>query len=262
GHQYTFAELEDVVHNIACHLQSLGFTKGSNLALCASNCVEIPIMILASWKLGGMVTVINPLLKPDEVRSHLVGTKPNFIFLDKEHHEKLKKVIQAETVPLVKEGVEGHRSFASLKDPIQHELKCFARDVESEAAIFFSSGTTGSQKAVVLTHRNIVAQLEGIATLVETDMLMMAKWTCNVICLPLSHVLGLLFSFLNMRIGATTIIMPRFDPKKYLELNSEFKCELIVLVPPIAVFFVKNRDLVKKYDLSNIHSIACGAAVL
>ncbi|ELT88605.1 hypothetical protein CAPTEDRAFT_196562 [Capitella teleta] len=67
GAKYTYGEVQDAVHNIAGHLQALGLSRGTNLAVCASNCVEIPIIQLAVWKLGGMVTFLNPLLKPAAV---------------------------------------------------------------------------------------------------------------------------------------------------------------------------------------------------
>jgi hypothetical protein len=40
------------------------------------------------------------------------------------------------------------------------------------------------------------------------------------------------------------------------------KCELLILVPPLAVLFAKNKELVAKYDLSKVHTMLCGAAVL
>ena len=63
GDGFTYAQLKEVIHNVAGHLQSLGFHQGCNMAISATNCVEIEIVQFASWELGGMVTLVNPLLQ-------------------------------------------------------------------------------------------------------------------------------------------------------------------------------------------------------
>ncbi|ELT98559.1 hypothetical protein CAPTEDRAFT_208982 [Capitella teleta] len=263
GDEYTFAELENVIHNVAGHLQSLGFKRGSNLAYCITNCVEIAIVTLATWKLGGVIIPINQLLKQGEASAQLTQTKPDFVFLDEEQYRKLKDAIDDKCVIFIKESIDGILSFATFKEPIQWEpASMMSRDVEADAAIFFSSGTTGLPKAVVLSHVNLVSQFNGWASILETDNLMMKKWTSSVLYLPFSHLYAHLLLNLNYIIGATTIVMPHFDINRFFQVNEQYKCELLILVPPLAVLFAKNKELVAKYDMSKVHTMFCGAAVL
>ncbi|ELT99742.1 hypothetical protein CAPTEDRAFT_23128, partial [Capitella teleta] len=270
GDKYTFGELQNAVHNIAGHLQALGFSKGSNLALCATNCAEIMLMTYASWKLGGVVTLLSPVLKPGEISGQIAITKPNFMFLDKEQRQKLVEVIPDGIVTFptmqiifAKEGVEDELSFTSMKETITWEMQSLTPDIEARAVIFFSSGTSGPPKAVSLSHKNMLTEILGICTMLEADMLMNPKWTGLVVYLPLSHSYAFFMSTINMIIGASTIIMPRFDPMKYLQLITDYQTELMILVPPIAVLFAKNKDLVAQFNLSCIQSMFCtGAALL
>ncbi|ELU14744.1 hypothetical protein CAPTEDRAFT_23069, partial [Capitella teleta] len=158
-----------------------------------------------------------------------------------------------------KESIDGVLSFAPFKEPIQWEpAPMKSRDVEADAAIFFSSGTIGLPKAVVLSHVNLLT----FSSILETDNLMMKKWTSSVLYLPFSHLYAHLLLNLNYIIGATTIVMPHFDINRFFQVNEQYKCELLILVPPLAVLFAKNKEIVAKYDLSKVHTMLCGAAVL
>lgn len=79
--------------------------------------------------------------------------------------------------------------------------------------------------------------------------------------IPLFHMNGLMqFMCVAPKVGATTLVYPRFDLGVALESWSKYKSKTIGLVPPIAVVLAKS-DL-SKYDLSAVESIGCGAAPL
>ncbi|ELT88606.1 hypothetical protein CAPTEDRAFT_196563 [Capitella teleta] len=96
----------------------------------------------------------------------------------------------------------------------------------------------------------------------EAGTLRASKWTNCIIYLPISHSFGQILINTNLIGGATSITMPRFDMKRYLQLIADYKCEVISLVPPLAVLFSKNKEVLAKYDLSSVNCIICGGAFL
>ncbi|KAH9203550.1 hypothetical protein DL95DRAFT_255088, partial [Leptodontidium sp. 2 PMI_412] len=81
--------------------------------------------------------------------------------------------------------------------------------------------------------------------------------------LPLSHIYGLIcIASTAIFRGDSAIVLPKFDIQSYLQSISMFRISSLNLVPPIIVMMVKNKELMKKYDLSSVHSVFSGAAPL
>jgi acyl-CoA synthetase (AMP-forming)/AMP-acid ligase II len=129
-----------------------------------------------------------------------------------------------------------------------------ARDT---AVLPYSSGTTGRAKGVILTHRNLVANLRQIDVMfdVNTDTKILAV-------LPFFHIYGMTV-MMNQGIHAraTVVTMPKFDLVEFLRIISEYQVQRIYIAPPVAVALAKH-PIVDSYDLSCIDVIFSGAAPL
>jgi acyl-CoA synthetase (AMP-forming)/AMP-acid ligase II len=125
------------------------------------------------------------------------------------------------------------------------------------AALPYSSGTTGLPKGVMLTHRNLVAnvaQVEAVDDGDEADVL--------IGILPFFHIYGMtVIANVALRRGQTVVTMPRFDLPQFLQLVQDHRVTKAYLVPPILVALAKH-PLVDQYDLSSLRSIVSGAAPL
>ena len=131
-------------------------------------------------------------------------------------------------------------------------------DAADHVAILpYSSGTTGNPKGVMLTHRNLVANLVQGGSMVAAD-----SDDVVIAVLPFFHVYGLqiLLNF-NIRVGATTVSLPRFDLEQFLRTMQDHGVTRAYLVPPIVLALAKH-PLVDQYDLSKLKSIVSGAAPL
>jgi Acyl-CoA synthetases (AMP-forming)/AMP-acid ligases II len=125
------------------------------------------------------------------------------------------------------------------------------------AALPYSSGTTGLAKGVMLTHRNLVANLLQMQPLgrVHARARLLAV-------LPLFHIYGMT-GIMNqgLRMRALVVTMPRFDLAGFLAAVAEHRIDHLYVAPPIALALAKS-PLVDSYDLSSVEVVMSAAAPL
>ena len=125
------------------------------------------------------------------------------------------------------------------------------------AVLPYSSGTTGRPKGVMLSHRNLVANVEqsrGLLDVAPEDRLLAL--------LPFFHIYGLTVLLnLALRQRACLVTMPQFELAEFLRIIQDHKCSYLFIAPPVAVALSKH-PLVADYDLSSVHTTLSGAAPL
>lgn len=136
---------------------------------------------------------------------------------------------------------------------------------QTPAIIPFSSGTSGTPKAVILSHANQSALILQIAKTWESELAWKGEGTGPrhiVTFLPGSHVF-----FQNYMLGmglylrTTIVIMKKFDVVRYLGLVSKYRPPVLFLVPPVVVRLVgMDKSEFKGYDLTSVRFIFSGAA--
>jgi acyl-CoA synthetase (AMP-forming)/AMP-acid ligase II len=128
---------------------------------------------------------------------------------------------------------------------------------EDVAVLPYSSGTTGLPKGVMLSHRNLVAnlcQVQAAVPVGEEDVL--------IGCLPFFHIYGMqVIMNQALRAGATIVTMPRFDLDAYLDLHERYGVTRAYVVPPIALALAKH-PAVDGRDLASLRLVMSGAAPL
>jgi acyl-CoA synthetase (AMP-forming)/AMP-acid ligase II len=153
--------------------------------------------------------------------------------------------------------VIGEDSFAQLLAADRLEDPPPVDPAQDVAALPYSSGTTGHPKGVMLTHRNLVAnlqQIDGAIPTTEEDVL--------IGVLPFFHIYGMTVILNNgVRSGAKVVTMPRFDLEGFLRTIQEHRVTRAYVVPPIALALAKH-PLVERFDLSSLQLVFSGAAPL
>jgi acyl-CoA synthetase (AMP-forming)/AMP-acid ligase II len=227
-------------------------------ALYSPNLPEYAVAFYAVAAAGGTNTTINPLYTVDELSHQLDDAGARFLltvplFLD--------KALQAAAASGVEEvfvlgDEEGATPFAELaaSDAEPPAVDIGADDI---ASLPYSSGTTGLSKGVMLTHRNLVANLlqcEPVFGMSERDTVLAV--------LPFFHIYGLtVIMGAALAVGATVVTMPRFDLEEFLRLHQEHRVTRGFVVPPIMLALAKH-PLIDSYDLSSLEFITSGAAPL
>jgi acyl-CoA synthetase (AMP-forming)/AMP-acid ligase II len=122
----------------------------------------------------------------------------------------------------------------------------------------YSSGTTGLPKGVMLTHRNLVANILQVDA---TNHYLHDRDT-TIAFLPFFHIYGMVvIGLVGLWSGATLVIMPKFDLETYLQLVEHHRATLLHVVPPVVVALAKH-PAVEHRDFSSIRKLFSGAAPL
>jgi acyl-CoA synthetase (AMP-forming)/AMP-acid ligase II len=259
GRTVTYGDLVGGVRALSAGLASRGFAKGDVLAVYMPNLPEYAIVFHGVAAAGGKCTTVNPLYTASELAYQLEDSGAKLLvtvapFLDAAREAAERAGI--EEVFIVGEAAGAKPLTELLGDPDG------APDVEIDpgtdlAVLPYSSGTTGLPKGVMLTHRNLVANLSQVQASfpIEADDTLIGV-------LPFFHIYGMtVIMNQGLRAGATIVTMPRFDLEQFLGLIEEHGVTRAYVVPPIALALGKH-PAVEGRDLSSIRTIMSGAAPL
>jgi acyl-CoA synthetase (AMP-forming)/AMP-acid ligase II len=259
GRTVTYGQLADSIRALAAGLTARGFGKGDVLGVYMPNVPEYAIALHGVASVGGRCTTMNPLYTAGEVAHQLEDSGARLLvtvgpMLDVAREAAEKAGI--EEVFVVGDG-DGATPIADLLgDPA--EAPRVEIDAGNDLAVLpYSSGTTGLPKGVMLSHRNLVAnlsQMQAAFPIEEDDTL--------IGVLPFFHIYGMVVIMnQGLRAGATIVTMPRFDLDQFLGLLQEHRVTRAYVVPPIALALAKH-PAVDGVDLSAMQTIMCGAAPL
>ncbi|WP_214405955.1 AMP-binding protein [Pseudonocardia lacus] len=260
GASLTFDQLKGMVDKIAAALAERGVGAGDVVGLFAPNTPYYAAVFHGVLRANAIVTSANSLYTPGELAHQLADSGAKLLvtvsaFLDRATAAAAEAGLPPESV-ITLDPVEG---FTSLVDLVTTSAEPPAQTVgpTDVAVLPYSSGTTGRAKGVILTHRNLVANLVqfGELTHVTSDSKILAV-------LPFFHIYGMTVMMNNgLSKRATVVTLPRFDLTDFLRVIAEQKVSYVYIAPPIAVALAKH-PAVDQYDLSSIEIIFSGAAPL
>jgi acyl-CoA synthetase (AMP-forming)/AMP-acid ligase II len=262
GRVVTYRQLEDAIRRTATGLARRGLRKGDVVGIYSPNCPEYVVVFHAVASLGAINTTVNPTYTADELANQLRDCRARFLFtvppiLDRAREAAARAGIEEVFVIGAAEGV---RSLADLQDAPPSPPAVAIDAAQDLVALPYSSGTTGLPKGVMLTHRNLVANLrqcegmQGFECFGERDVVIAA--------LPFFHIYGMVVIMkLALGNGSTLVTMPRFDFVEFLGLVQKYRVTVLPLVPPIVLGMVKH-PAVAQFDLSSVRLVFSGAAPL
>jgi len=259
GRTITYGQLAALIDRFAAGMAARGLRKGDVFAIYSPNLPEYPVVFHGVLRAGGVVTTANPLYTPQELHHQLVDSGAKFIITIPPFVEKVREAAAGTGVETIfvfgeAEGATGLAEVLHNQEPVP---EVSIQPAEDLAVLPYSSGTTGLPKGVMLTHRNLVAnivQSAAVEGVTDKDVL--------IGVLPFYHIYGMTV-ILNYALyrGSTIVTMPRFDLEMFLRLIQEHRITRMHLVPPILLALAKH-PLVDQYDLSSVRYIVSGAAPL
>lgn len=267
------------VKRLSLGLDRLGVKRGEVCLIYSPNHIFIPVAYLGIVGGGRCFSAVNPIYTVNEVVHQLKNTEAVCLFAHLDMVENA--VAAAKQAGLPKERIfqfsdqrcsprngvkDWSAMLASDADAEKYRWPEFSAEesVKTVATINYSSGTTGLPKGVCISHHSLIANVEQTVFMryypgLKKGEKPKERWLSF---LPLYHAYGQLYAnLMATRLLIPTYIMKAFVYADFLQHIQDFKITHLQVAPPILVMMNK-RPETKKYDLSSVQSVLCGAAPL
>ncbi|KAJ2496716.1 hypothetical protein GGH96_005638 [Coemansia sp. RSA 1972] len=263
----TLAQLESLCTRLASGLyHTAGVRSGNVVAVVLGNTIHYPMIVLSALMAGASCTLVNPAYTAREIGHQLSDSRATHVVTTTELCSVVEAAIGEHKLPIhqilvTDDAVSQTDRVQSVFDMLssQEFPRACVDSASTVAFVPYSSGTTGTAKGVLLSHRNIVANVLQVAALSSYS----SEPGTSAGVLPMFHSFGLLFLCLLMPYkGTTTVVMPRFEMQGFLQMVQDHHVTEAMLVPPIITGLIKAPQLVQQYDLSSLKTIVVGAAPL
>ncbi len=256
---HTFSELRDRVARLAGAMQSQGVKRGDRVAILGLNSDRYLETYLACAWMGAVVNPVNFRWSVPEISYSLNDSQSTVLVIDSQFVPQAD-AIKAETPELKRlifigdgecpPGMLSMETLIATADPIEdadvggHEL----------FGIFYTGGTTGKPKGVMLSHLNICSS--ALALLSEGAF---AEGTIALHAAPMFHLADMMVSISVLLRGGQHIMAPVFRPDLILGLVSRWKITDLLLVPAMLQALADSSDI-RNTDTSSVARVLYGAS--
>ena len=225
---FTYGEYGETVERLARGLVAAGLKPLEVLAIYLPNSWEFCAAYHAATLAGGIVTLLNPSYREREVRFQLENSGAAMLISD----SRIGNMSLSGLPALRRVYTTGEGNFSELLRPASEPLPSPGQPSDQAiAALPYSSGTTGLPKGVMLSHFNLVANIYQI---IGPDGSAFRHDDVVLCFLPLYHIYGLNVVLTPpMVLGATIVLMPRFDTAAAVRLITGQSITCMPCVPPI-----------------------------
>lgn len=277
GKKITFKVFWEYIDKCARAFISLGVRKKDVVTICMPNTPEAVIAFFAINKIGAISNMIHPLSAEGEIKEYLNSSHSTLLLIFNQFYDKVKNIIKdtsvykvviasaSDSMPILLNGlykvVKERKDNKPKNDSLYifwkeflrlgnsyHENVGISMSKDDDAVILHSGGTTGIPKSIVLSNRSFIALTkQGKITLNHIK-----KGNAMLTILPMFHGFGLLVCvYAPICLGMTSILIPKFDPKRFDKLITKYKPNGLCGVPTLYEALIQNKYM-KKVDLSNV----------
>lgn len=263
GETTSYGALRQQVAAVHGGLAGLGVQPGDRVAIIMATNWYFALSYLAALSAGAVVVPLNPQSPTAELERELRAVQAKIAIVGPTGQDAFAAIDRAaaglEHV-LVPEGVTltNAKPFEDLL--VAEPLPIVERTDDDLAALMFTSGTAGSPKAAMLTHGNLLSNLEQVAAAEGS----MTPHDVMLGVLPLFHIYGLNGAFGQvLHAGASILLVQRFDPLSALQSIRERKLTVIAGVPPMYESWVSLPAAeATRRDFESVRRAASGASKL
>jgi long-chain acyl-CoA synthetase len=287
GARLTYRQLAEQVNRFASSLSGLGVEPGDRIAIMLPNCPQTIIAYYAALSIGAVVVMTNPMYVEREMAHQFTdaGVK---VLVGLDHlMPRIEKVwketpVEQLIITSIREclpfplnllyPLKARKQKLNLKVPYGESVHSFKSLVKNSpghppgpevamdglAVLQYTGGTTGIAKGAMLTHRNLMANVMQIMVWCP-----LKAGQERILCVaPFFHVLGMtvLMNF-SVCMGASMILLPRFEINNLLKTTVKARPTIAVLVPTIFTAMVNSPEI-SKCDISSINYCFSGSAPL
>lgn len=276
--RWTYADMMDRVEHLAGGLSNMGIEPGDRVGIMLQNMPAAVAAYLATWALGAAAVPLNVMFRADELGYHLRDSRAKCLIMlstvtgyladlpplpDLKHvivvddREDFQGEAPAWLPPKSASGIRpGVVDYHTLLDasPLSHS-SWHEGHADDMALITYTSGTTGSPKGAVNTHRNMVHNV-----IVYQSMARLNDDTVNIAFAPLFHITGVVAGLaVSVGLGLPMILLYRFDPRVAVEAIARKRASFTVGAITTYLGILALEDL-RQYDLSSFTQAYSGGA--
>ena len=258
--RYTWEELDQRTDALARGLASLGVVRGDRVAVLMLNCHRYLELYYACARMGAVIVPLNIRLARQEIVFILNDSESKVLIVDKPF---ALYATGRDTFPAVERvvycGEETPESMINYDDVVSkgsHMQESVDQEMEDDdlAGLFYTGGTTGRAKGVVLSHKNVMSN--AINSIIAFGFTNQDK---RLHAAPMSNIADIGGVFALTMSGACHVFIPTFDPMHVLEAVQKEQVTVTVLVPTMLNAMLYHPD-VDKYDFSSIRRLIYGAS--
>ncbi len=261
--RFSYAEYGGRVNRLSNALLALGVKRGDRVSFLSFNCHRLLEAYYGVVQIGAILLPLNIRLSPEDFAFMLNHAEAKVLCVDKDLLPLIVPVLdRLETVEHCILLLDGDRPegvdwpdydslLAAATPEAPPELPLDENDV---AEIFYTSGTTGKPKGVMLTHRNLYANAVALMTAVnlqDSDVLLHT--------IPLYHVNGWGTPHALTWLGGTHVMLRQFNPQKVFELIEKEGVTAAAMVPSMVNALLNFPDY-QRYDVSSFKRLVIGGA--
>lgn len=247
---FNYQDLAARVYSLSGSLKRyFGLRRGERVALYMKNCPEYIEILYAIWHVGLVAVPINCKLHPKEVEYILQDSGTTLMFINDNLGPSVSQVEGGQPLQVIDVASQEYRALFN-----RYEAYTSANDPSDLAWLFYTSGTTGKPKGVMLTHANLMAMT--MCYFANVDSVSMADTV--LYSAPMSHGAGL-YNFAHVLAGARHLIPESsgFQPAEIIELSAKYKNVSMFAAPTMVRRLIDQFDSVGG-DPSGIKTIVYG----
>jgi acyl-CoA synthetase (AMP-forming)/AMP-acid ligase II len=233
---------------VARGLVKRGFKPGTRVGLFCSNRAEFLQIFFGAMR-AGIVPVMMGILQPPETIAWIIqDASVELVFCDGELRTKLPDGMSVVVI-----GSEHEDGLDAFLNP--GPFDSFKPDHDSTAFVSYTSGSTGRPKGALLSHR----AHSWVAEMISTDR-DFSPADRMIVAAPLYHKHGMNSIKCVLFGGSTVVLMPKFNPRAYIEVINRYRATVVSGVPTMLAMMLQQRDLLAGRDYSFVRMAALGGA--
>lgn len=257
----TYAQVNGAANQVANGLRAAGIVAGDKVALSCLNLPYFPMAYFGILKAGAVVVPLSVLLKREEIAYHLQDSEAKAYFcftgtpdlpMAQEGHAGFVEVATCQHFfeitarPQDAPTIAGVSSLGMLMKDQSPVADTEPTGAEDTALIIYTSGTTGKPKGAELTHSNLLQN-----AILSTGVITTRTEDTQLIVLPLFHIFAMTCLMnAGIYIGATSVLLPRFDAEAVLGLMTKHNVTVFAGVPTMYWGLLNYEN--KTFDLDQI----------
>ena len=267
------------IATLALELRRLGIGKGDRVAIAMANLPEWPVAFFAATSLGAIAVPLNAWWTGAELEYGLADSGARLLIADSSRWQRIapcRAGLAALEHVIVGRSADTPSGAARLEDLIgapgswgglpDSELPQMPIDPEDDAAILYTSGTTGRPKGALHTHRNFTTNILSVGYSNARAALRRGEAPPEplpkraLIVIPLFHCTALSAMLMGTMVaGHTMIFMRKWDPLEAMAVIERERVQMTGGVPTIAWQLIEHPER-SRFDLSSLETISYGGA--